>query len=401
MRILYYDCFSGISGDMNLGAMIDAGVDPQYLLSELSKLNVDDEFKLLINKDSRKGINGTKVDVILKHTHEDEHYIHHHRNLKDIEKIINNSNITDKSKELSLKIFMEVAKAEAKVHGKSIDEVHFHEVGAIDSIIDIVGAAICFEYLRIDKIMSSTVEVGSGFVKCAHGILPVPAPATAEILKNIPIKSGGIPYEATTPTGAAILSAVVTEFTDNKTLNITKIAYGIGTKDEGNIPNVLRVFICEGENKLEASLELKKGNASILECNIDDMNPEFYSYVINKLLENGADDAFMTPIIMKKGRPAVMLSVLTKEETLEALEKIIFIETTTLGIRKYNVSKEMLIRKEEKIMTNFGEVNVKRAFLNGCQLKCKAEYEDCVKIATEQNLPLHEVYCQVNKALNK
>ena len=222
---------------------------------------------------------------------------------------------------------MKVAEAEAKIHGKSIDEVHFHEVGALDSIIDIVGAAICLDYLKIDKIMCSTVEVGSGFVKCEHGILPVPAPATVEILKNIPIKSGSIPFEATTPTGAAILAAVVNEFTDNKNLNITKIAYGIGTKDEGNIPNVLRVYICEQENKLQTVSDTQKENAVMLECNIDDMNPEFYSYIISKLLENGAEDAFIIPIIMKKGRPAVMLCVLTKEETIEALEHIIFIET--------------------------------------------------------------------------
>lgn len=394
MRILYYECFSGISGDMNLGAMIDAGVDSKYLLRELSKLNIDDEFKIEINKVIRKGITGTKVDVIIKHSH-------HHRNLKDIENIICSSGINNKVKKLSLKIFMKVAEAEAKVHGKGIDEVHFHEVGALDSIIDIVGAAICLEYLKIDKIMSSTVEVGSGFVKCDHGILPVPAPATVEILKNIPIKSGSIPFEATTPTGAAILAAVVNEFTDNKNLNITKIAYGIGTKDEGNIPNVLRVYICEEENKLQGDSDFEKENAVMLECNIDDMNPEFYSYIINKLLENGAEDAFITPIIMKKGRPAVMLCVLTKQETIQALENIIFIETTTLGIRKYNVSKEMLSRKEEKITMSLGEVSVKRAFLNGSQIKCKAEYEDCVKIAIQKGLPLQKVYSEVNKVLNK
>lgn len=394
MRTLYYDCFSGISGDMNLGAMIDAGVDSKYLLKELSKLNIDSEFKIEINKTSRKGITGTKVDVIISHSH-------HHRNLKDIENIICSSDVNNKVKELSLSIFTKVAQAESKIHGKSMDEVHFHEVGALDSIIDIVGAAICLEYLKIDKVMSSTVEVGSGFVKCEHGVLPVPAPATAEILKNIPIKSVGVPFEATTPTGAAILATVVDEFTDNKSLNITKVAYGIGTKDEGAIPNVLRVYICEKEDKLNFVSNHEEENAVMLECNIDDMNPELYTYIINKLLENGAQDAFMTPIIMKKGRPAVMLCVLTNKETMDVMEEIIFIETTTLGIRKYNVFKDMLRRKEEKIMTSLGEVNVKRAFLNDCQIKYKAEYDDCVRIAIDNNLPLYKVYSEVNKVLDK
>lgn len=394
MRTLYYECFSGISGDMNLGALVDAGVDSKYLLKELSKLNLDDEFKIEINKASRKGITGTKVDVIIKHSH-------HHRNFKDIENIICGSDVNNKVKELSLKIFMKVAQAEAKIHEKSIDEVHFHEVGSLDSIIDIVGAAICLEYLKIDKIMSSTVEVGSGFVNCDHGVLPVPAPATVEILKNIPIKSGRVPFEATTPTGAAILATIVDEFTDNKNLNITSIAYGIGTKDEGDIPNVLRVYICEKENVLDKVSDFEKENAVMLECNIDDMNPEFYSYIINKLLENGAQDAYMKPIIMKKGRPAIMLCVLTKEETLEDIEDIIFIETTTLGIRKYNVIKDMLIRKEEKVMTSFGEVNIKRAFINGSQIKYKAEYEDCVQIAIDNDVPLYKVYSEVSKVLDK
>lgn len=237
MRILYYDCFSGISGDMNLGALIDLGVDKDYLVSQLLKLNID-EYKIVIKKDVKRGIAGTKVDVILnsiidnhknhhEHSHEnnhnhhkhDHHKEHQHRNLKDIESLINLSSLSDTVKDISLKIFGKVAEAEAKVHNKSLEEVHFHEVGAVDSIVDIVGAAICFDYLDIQKVKCSTIEVGSGFVKCAHGILPVPAPATTEILKYIPIKSN-IPFEATTPTGAAILSYLVDEFTDKKNFKV-------------------------------------------------------------------------------------------------------------------------------------------------------------------------------------
>lgn len=250
MRILYYDCFSGISGDMNLGAMLDLGVDRDYLASELSKLNLDHEFRISVYRDSRKGISGTKVDVILKHHHDhhdDHHHYHEHRNLHSIESIINSSSLNDNVKRLSLDMFGKVAEAEAKVHGKPLHEVHFHEVGALDSIVDIVGAAICFDFLKVDKVMSSAVELGGGFVKCAHGMIPVPAPATVEILKGIPVKAGVVPFETTTPTGAAILAASVDEFSEVKDFVIEKVGYGIGGSDT-EIPNVLRAYL--GKKKL-------------------------------------------------------------------------------------------------------------------------------------------------------
>jgi uncharacterized protein (TIGR00299 family) protein len=263
MKVLYYDCFCGISGDMNLGALIDLGVDKNYLINEISKLNLDFEDEAEIEKALKSGISGTKVDVILKnHYHEhhedSESHIrsheepydkennhvqeHHHRNLDDIKNIINHSSLKGSIKQLSIDIFMKVAEAEALVHNKPINEVHFHEVGAIDSIIDIVGAAICLDYLKVDKILASSVQVGGGFVKCAHGIIPVPAPATVEILRNIPIKSGIVQFETTTPTGAAILAANVEEFTDKVDFSIEKIGYGIGHRDL-EIPNVLRVYL--------------------------------------------------------------------------------------------------------------------------------------------------------------
>ena len=247
MKILYYDCFAGISGDMNLGAMLDIGVDKDHLVNELSKLNMNHEFEIKTSKELRKGIEGTKVDVVLKHEHEHEHEHHHHRNLKDIENIINSSSVNDNVKALSLSMFKKVAQAEAKVHGKPVYEVHFHEVGAVDSIVDIVGAAICLDYLKADKIICSPVELGAGFVKCAHGIMPVPAPATVEILKGIPVKSGIVPFETTTPTGAAILAVNVHEFSDMKDFIIEKTGYGIGSRDT-DIPNVLRVYL--GKKKL-------------------------------------------------------------------------------------------------------------------------------------------------------
>ncbi len=296
MKVLYYDCFCGISGDMNLAVLIDIGVPKEYLIQELSKLNLESEYEMKIERSEKLGITGTRVEVILKdkledmtysqeqvlhghnHEHNNEHihehshhhgdevhhnenkhkhehiheshihnHEHHHRNLRDIEEIISSSDLSDKVKKLSLDMFMKVAEAEAKVHGKDLHEVHFHEVGAIDSIIDMVGAAICLDYLKVDKIIASTVQVGGGFVKCAHGLMPVPAPATAEILKNIPINTGIVQFETTTPTGAAILAANVQEFTSKVEFSIKKVAYGIGHRDL-EIPNVLRVYLGETES---------------------------------------------------------------------------------------------------------------------------------------------------------
>ncbi|MDK2919421.1 MAG: pyridinium-3,5-bisthiocarboxylic acid mononucleotide nickel chelatase [Candidatus Petromonas sp.] len=406
MKILYYDCFSGISGDMNLGAMIDLGVDKDYLINELSKLNLDSEFELKVSRANRKGIDGTKVDVVLKnnhnHHHSHEHYneihthSHVHRNLKDIENIINSSDLSDKVKKLSMKIFMEVAKAEAKVHGKSLYEVHFHEVGAIDSIVDIVGAAICIDYLDVDKIMASHVELGGGSVKCEHGIIPVPAPATIEILKGIPIKLGKVEFETTTPTGAAILAAVVDEFSSNLNLAIDKVGYGIGNRDL-EIPNVLRVYLAEEIKEKNDT----KNNNYILETNIDDMNPELYGYIEEKLLKNGALDVYKTPIIMKKGRPATKLTVLVKERNEEAVKEVIFKETTSIGLRKYKVEKIMLDRDFTKVRTSYGDVTIKSSYYKGEKVKYKPEYEDCKKLAQQYNVSINDVYKEVNKLVEK
>lgn len=440
MRILYYDCFCGISGDMNLAALIDLGVPKEYLMEELLKLNLYTEYKIKIEKAAKLGITGTRVDVILNnesnnkihmsdkilhgHTHEhshehsnhnssDEHnhdhshhphehihthsseghghnHEHHHRNLKDIERIINLSELSDKVKKLSLDMFMKVAEAEAKVHGKDLYEVHFHEVGAIDSIVDMVGAAICLEYLKVDKIIASPVQVGGGFVKCAHGLMPVPAPATVEILKNIPINAGIVQFETTTPTGAAILAANVEEFTKKLDFSINKIAYGIGHRDL-EIPNVLRVYL--GEKVSSEKIE----EQYILETNIDDMNPEIYGYVEEKLFEVGALDVFKTPIFMKKGRPGIKLSVLTSEKVEKDILDIIFEETTSIGVRKYKVEKIMLDREFSKVKTEYGDITIKKSYYEGKLVKYKPEYEECKTIAKEKNIPIDKIYKAICK----
>ncbi|MEQ8226399.1 MAG: nickel pincer cofactor biosynthesis protein LarC, partial [Candidatus Eremiobacterota bacterium] len=376
-----------------------------------SKLQLDGEYKINIKKGIKKGICGTKVDVILTHEeyvnhdhyhheghdhHNDHHcdHDHHHRNLKDIEHIINRSTLNDRVKKSSINMFMRIAEAEAKVHGKSIYEVHFHEVGAVDSIVDIVGSAIALDYLNIDKVMASSVQLGGGFVTCAHGIIPVPAPATVEILKNIPVRSGIVPFETTTPTGAAILAENAAEFTDKMDFSIEKIGYGLGNR-ELDIPNVLRVYV--GEKKEGEDIE----EQYIIEVNIDDMNPEFYGFVEECLFEAGALDVFMTSIIMKKGRPAIKLSILTDKAREHDVLDIIFRETTSIGIRKFKVEKIMLKRDFLTIKTIYGDVKIKNSYYDGEIVKYKAEYEDCKRMARENNVPIAHVYREIYKMMDR
>ncbi len=425
MNILYYDCFAGISGDMNLGALINLGVPKEYVISELKKLDLDG-YQLEITETLKMGISGIKVSVKTNdipasddeiniqpvqqkqihththiHVHQDKDNIiqkgheHAHRNLNDIKKIINDSDLDPFIKEKSLQIFQEIGIAEAKIHSKSIDEIHFHEVGAIDSIIDIVGAAICIHYLKPDKILCSTVELGGGFVNCAHGIFPVPAPATAEILKKIPVKKGMVNKETTTPTGAAILKVFVNEFIDRVDFSIEKIAYGIGHRDL-EIPNVLRVYL--GNLKLQG---VEKMPALLIESNIDDMNPENYEYIMDMLFDAGAQDVWLDPIIMKKSRPAIKLTVLCDNSSQNAIEQIILNETTSLGLRCFPVLKSSLKRKSRTIETIYGSIQIKEAYYLNDTIKYKAEYEDCIRAAKEFKVSLKNVYYEVDRAIEQ
>jgi uncharacterized protein (TIGR00299 family) protein len=389
-RILYYDCFAGISGDMNLGALVDLGVDASYLEKELALLNIEG-FRLEVEPDMRKGISGTRVSVVVDHPENEKH-----RHLRHIEALINNSSLSTPIKEKSLAIFKQVAVAEAKVHNIDIEKVHFHEVGALDSIADIVGAAICQEYLQVDEIQASAVQLGGGMVKCAHGLMPVPAPATAEILKDIPVKSGLADYEATTPTGAAILAATVDSFPHRMDLKILKTGYGIGQRD-GEIPNVLRVYLAEGavgENE-DVSVE----EALMLECNLDDMNPERFTHVMNLLFSAGAADVFIVPIVMKKSRPGHLLSVLCNHETVERMKEILFTETPGIGLREHSLMKSMLRREMVVVSTKYGGVEVKRSFWKGRVVNEKPEFEQCSKLAREHGVSLEEITKEVIKNL--
>ena len=385
MKIAYFNCFSGISGDMIIGALVDLGLDVNYLKKELQKLNLKD-YNIEVKKIVKNGINSTKFDVIIKNKN------NHERTIKEINKIINNSKLNNEIKNTSKKIFLKIAIAEAKIHNKPIGKIHFHEIGAIDTIIDIVGAVIGFKKLSMEKIYCSKLNVGTGSVDFSHGKFPVPAPATAEILKNVPIYHNNIEAELVTPTGAAIITTLAEKFGEMPTMKIEKIGYGSGTKDLEQ-PNVLRVFLGEAD-------EIQNETINVIETNIDNMNPEFYPYVIDKLLENNALDSYLTNIIMKKGRPAIKLTVLCDANNTEKLAKIIFDETTTLGLRIFRAERKILQREIKKIKTKYGNVKFKISKLNNEIKNMMPEYEDCVRIAKNRKIPLRKVYEEIRSQVN-
>ncbi len=389
--VIYYNCFSGISGDMNLAAMIDLGVPAKHLKSELKKLDLDG-YDLNITRDSRNGIFGTRVDVHLtKHEH-------HHRHLKDIYGLIESSTLPEKTKNISKQIFHKIAVAEGKIHEMPIEKVHFHEVGAIDSIVDIVGAAICYNYLKPKRVYCDTIELGSGTVKSEHGIIPVPAPATLEILENIPTHIGGAEFETTTPTGAAILATIVDEFTNSVNLTNQVTGYGVGHKIS-ETPNLLRVF--QGEIQESTNSSFQKEDAWLIECNIDDMNPEWYELIMEKLFLAGAQDVFLTNIIMKKSRPGIKLSVLCAQTKLDELENILLTESTSLGLRVFPVQKTILERKAYILQTKFGKVRIKSTYLNGEIIRQKPEYDDCKKLSLETGESITQIMREIDASLWK
>ena len=380
MKILYFDCSSGISGNMTLGALTEIIGDENYLIEELKKLNIDG-YKIEISKKVKNGITGTYVDVILAHKH--EHH-HEHRNLNDINKIIENSLLSDEVKNLAKRIFLRVAKAESKVHNKTLEEVHFHEVGAIDSIVDIVGTAILINKINPDKIISSIVNDGYGFIDCSHGTMSVPVPATSEIFasSNVKFRQIDIDTELVTPTGAAIIAELSTDFTILPAIVTEKIGWGTGSKDL-KIPNVLKVYYGEIQESNE--------NFVVMETNVDDCTGEILGYTLEKLFESGALDVFYTPIFMKKGRPAYKLTVACRKKDMLNLQNIIFKETTTIGIRYRFESRTELKREFIEINTKYGKIKAKKVVNNG-ETYVYPEYESMKKIASKNNIPLKELY---------
>ena len=402
MRALYLDCFAGISGNMFLGAMLQAGVPVAYLEKELQKLSMADEFQLSVQETQRNGIHALYVEVKLphhgehhhEHAHGEEHH-HVHRSMKDIRALIEKSALSVAVKQQALAIFEAIAKAEGKVHGKPAEEVAFHEVGAVDSIVDIVGAAVCLDYLEIEKIFVSRLTVGSGFVKCAHGLLPVPAPAVAELLTGWQTERGKEEKELVTPTGAGLVNAMGVYSESLPSGFVTEcIGYGAGSHAL-SIPNVLRVYLGEYDGVQESKL-------SIIEANIDDMNPQIYGYLYERLLAAGALDVWTTPIFMKKNRPAQQLSVLVNAESKEACIGIIFAESTSIGLRIMPVGERLeASRHIARVETKYGVVNCKVSAWKGKLCSVSPEYEDCRKLAAEKQVPLKNVQQEAMRVLNE
>ena len=476
MRIAYLECFSGISGDMFLGALLDAGVPPEVFTRTVEALGVD--ARLEISRVDRSGISATKLDVIaagekelpreefwagavstkalskstqhsalspgktfawehshehaeehshshahstshdhdtdmatVPHSHANEHghshehghlddhgtqhdhgskHTHSHRGLKEIRQIIHAASISQSAKDRAIKIFEALGAAEAKVHNTDIEKIHFHEVGAIDAIVDIVCASVGAEALGVDEWVCSPLNVGGGTVVCAHGAFPIPAPATLELLKNAPVYSGEIQKELVTPTGAAIVSVLASRFSQFPAMKTEKIGYGAGTRNFKNSPNVLRLTVGETTAAQHES-PFPVEEITVLEANVDDMTPQVFGYVMEQALQNGALDAFGTPVQMKKSRPGMLLTVLCRTEDSQRLTKFILAETTTLGVRMRHESRAALTRRHVSVSTKWGDVRMKLANLNGSISNYAPEYEDCRQIAKEKKVPLKTV----------
>ncbi|MGH9517643.1 MAG: nickel pincer cofactor biosynthesis protein LarC [Terriglobales bacterium] len=415
MRIAYLDCFSGVSGDMFLAALIDAGVSPEVFDEAVAALNIG--AKLEISRVNRSGIAATKVDVIVNgkadaprtaesesqhqhsHSHSHDHEHHHHqvhdqhsshhdhtRGLTEIRQIIGKAAFSDSVNRVAMAIFEKLGAAEAKIHNIPIEKIHFHEVGAVDALVDIVCAAVGAESLGVGEIVCSPLNVGGGTVACAHGTFPVPAPATVELLTGVPVFSSGLQAELVTPTGAAIVRTLATRFASFPEMKIEKAGYGAGTRDFPGHANVLRITVGEAVSKLAASTSQEP--ISVLEANLDDMNPQVFGYVMARLFEAGALDVFGMAVQMKKNRPGTLLSVLAKPDDAAKLAQIIFAETTTLGVRRREEHRNVLARKWQTVSTRFGDVRIKIASLNGAVSSYAPEYEDCRRIAAEQRIPL-------------
>jgi uncharacterized protein (TIGR00299 family) protein len=441
MRIAYLDCFSGISGDMFLGALLDAGVSAKLFEETVAALNIG--ARLEISRVNRSAITATKVDVYAhgekdlprevfwaqeshahghgehrhKHEHENGHdpaelrehnygqtrsegaragapaphkHEHEHgRGLKEIREVIRIAAISEGAKNTALAIFEALGAAEAKIHNTHIDKVHFHEVGAVDAMVDIICAAVGVEALGVDEIICSPLNMGGGTVKCAHGVLPVPAPATVDLLKGAPVYSSGIQVELVTPTGAAIVKVLAKRFAPFPAMTIEKSGYGAGTRDLSGHANVLRLTI--GESQAEYAGNISSETISVLEANLDDLNPQVFGYVVDRLLAEGALDTFALPVQMKKNRPGTLLTVLSKPEDASRLTRIIFTETTTLGVRRREEQRQALARKWITVATRWGDVRLKIASMNGAVTNYAPEYEDCRKLAAEHHVPLKSV----------
>jgi uncharacterized protein (TIGR00299 family) protein len=430
MRIAYLECFSGMSGDMFLGALVDAGVAAAVLEDTVAALGVG--ARLEISRVVRGGVSATKVDVYVngekdlpreaywerqsrehEHSHTDHGQSHSHpdegsragapaldehgRGLTEIREIISAASISESAKKTAIAVFEVLGRAEAKIHNTSVESVHFHEVGAVDAMVDIVCAAVGAEALGVDEIICSPLNVGGGTVMCAHGAFPIPAPATMELLKGAPVYSSGLQAELVTPTGAAIVKTLASRFAGFPEMKIEKSGYGAGSRDFPGHPNVVRLTIGEAAWSALAAKTASE-MIGVLEANLDDLNPQVFGYVMDRLFEEGALDAFAMPVQMKKNRPGTLLTVLCKPEDASRLTQLIFSETTTLGVRRRDEMRQTLARRWENVRTTWGDVRIKIASMNGTVTNYAPEYEDCRRIAAEHHVPLKTVIQEAARA---
>jgi pyridinium-3,5-bisthiocarboxylic acid mononucleotide nickel chelatase len=391
MTTLYFDCFAGASGDMILGALVGAGVDPQALQAQLALLNVEG-FSVEFEKVDRAGLSCTYARVTIKPEHA-------HRHLGDVLKIIYDSRLNDRVKERAARIFSRLAEAEAAVHNQPIESIHFHEVGALDAIVDVVGAAICFDLLQIDRFVCSPLHVGSGTVEMAHGRFPVPPPAVTELLKEAPIYATDIKGELVTPTGAAIIASVCDEYGPLPPMQLDRSGYGAGSRTYEKFPNALRVLVGQEHSGGLETRNAKLETLWMLETNIDDLSPQVFGHVMERALELGALDCYFTPIQMKKNRPGVLLSVLCNAAEKETITQMLFAETTTLGIRSYTVERRSLERYVIKVETQYGAIGVKVARMNGHVVNEMPEFDQVQSAAVRAGVPFRTVERAVRLAL--
>lgn len=413
MKIAYLDAFAGIAGDMILGAFVSAGISPDDLKRELDKLKLGN-VELAQRKVIRSGITAVKIDVLVSGEtekvtdlgrdadsgqHQGRSHRHHGqghgRSYVEIEHLIAESPLSQFVRDKSLDVFRRIGEAESKIHDIPLEKIHFHEIGAVDSIVDIVGCALCVEMSGVDAVYTSPIRMGSnGFVETQHGAMPVPTPASIEVLKDYPVVFNDVPYELTTPTGAGIVKSFSKGVLKHQAFEIEKIGYGAGSRDLDKLPNLLRLVIGELKSEVE------EDHVVMLETNMDDINPQLIPYVIEKLMSAGATDAFVVPVIMKKGRPGFMLTVLISESIIERISTEIFSQTTTLGLRIQHVDRIKIHREIKTALTSFGEVQVKEAVVNG-KKRVSAEFEECRRIAESKGLPVAEVMQKLNAELNR
>lgn len=395
MKTVYFNCFSGISGDMCLGAFVDAGLDINVLSSELKKIPIDN-YKLKAKKTIKGGITATKVDVLIS---ERGNNYKRGRKWKDVAEIIESSQISENIKNKGLQLFKKLFEIEGRIHGQPYEEVHLHELSATDCIVDIFGTLIALDFFKAEKIYTSEINVGSGTVNTSHGLLPIPAPATLELLKGYPLYSSGIPFELTTPTGALIISGLNAIYSPLPAIIIEAIGHGAGEKDITGIPNFLRVLI--GREIVAPNHQGEEDVVTVIETNIDDMNPQFFEDIMERLFNRGALDVTLENIIMKKGRPALKLTVISKEEDVNPLCEIIFENTTTLGVRFYQAKRKVLPRDVKTITTSFGTLRIKISTLGDKIINATPEYDDLKILSRKSGIPLKKIFATILREIHQ